>query len=367
MTRPEPTPDLVSGAHRMLGDLERVASAFADDPARVQELAFAPLPAGAEPRAIIGPRAGPGTDTEAMLRAQLEAGASAVEELARSGPGAKLTEDQELGLDVMLHFTARPALFLEDWSFTDPAPPWGVLIDAAEQIAETGQRVGRVDTGRPPHAGTGFLVADGVLMTNCHVARRIADADAGWALRPDVVPTVCFAPDPDLPGAAAVPVEGVIGVHDRCDFALLRLRGDGLPTPLELASAAPEPLAGHSAYVVGYPARNPRQQEPMIARLVFGERYGVKRLQPGAVLEPGVGPPLSEQPCSHRTTEADVFHHDASTLGGNSGSCVADLGTHRVLGIHFAGAHRRYNDAVALWKLADDPLLTAAGVRFAQG
>ena len=75
-----------------------------------------------------------------------------------------------------------------------------MLIDAAEQIAETGQRVARVDTGRPPHAGTGFLVADGVLMTNCHVARRIADADAGWSLLPDVAPTVSFAPDPDLPG-----------------------------------------------------------------------------------------------------------------------------------------------------------------------
>jgi len=358
--------DLIESARRMLGDLQAVESSYREDPERMQKLAFAPLAPLAGERAIVGPRAGPGSDQDASLLAHLEAGASAVEELTASGAGATLTVEQETGLDVLLHFTARPALQLEDWSFSDASPPWGgPLIDAAERVVENGQRVGRIGKGGAAHAGTGFLVADDVVMTNCHVAREIADADAGWELIPGPAPTVSFAPDPDAAGAAAHEITGVIGVHDRLDLALLRVAGGDLPAPLELASAPPNPLEGHSAYVVGYPARNPRQQEPWLAKLVFGDRYGIKRLQPGAVLAPEVGPPLSERPCSHLTTSADVFHHDASTLGGNSGSCVVDLATHRVIGLHFAGAHRRYNDAVALWLLADDPLLTGAGVRFA--
>ena len=359
--------DLIESASRMLGDLQTVSGTFRADPERVQELAFGGLPPGVKPEAIVGPRAGPGADLDASLLDHLDAGASAVEELSASGTGATLTEEQKAGLDVLLHFTARPALLLEDWSFTDASPPWGVpLINAAEQVVETGQRVGRVDRGRPPHAGTGFLVGDGVLMTNCHVARQIADPDDGWKLIPGFSPTVSFAPDPDAPGAAAAhPIECVIGVHDRLDLALLRVGGSGLPAPLTLASKPPEPLEGHSAYVIGYPARNAGQQEPWLAQLVFGNRYGIKRLQPGAALRADVGPPLTERPCSHRSTAADVFHHDASTLGGNSGSCVVDLATHHVIGLHFAGAHRRYNDAVALWPLRGDPLLAGARVSFA--
>lgn len=361
------TRDLLATARRMLGDLEQARTALFPEPDALAELGFGPA-GGPEPAAIIGARAGLGAD-DPTVQAGLEAGAGVVEELVGPGVGATLTEEQEQGLDMLLHFTARPALDLGDESFEEPLAPWSdVLRAAAGPIAETGRSVGRIDKGRPPHAGTGFLVADGVLMTNCHVARAIADPDAGWALRPDVTPTVSFAPDPGVDGApAGVAVEAVIGVHDRLDLALLRIAGDGLPEALELTSAPTDPLDGHSVYVVGYPARNHRQPDLQIAQLVFRDRYGIKRLQPGAVLPEAIGPPLSEQPCSHRTTDADVLHHDASTLGGNSGSCIVDLATHRVVGLHFAGAHRRYNDAVALWKLAGDPLLRDAGVPFRQG
>jgi V8-like Glu-specific endopeptidase len=59
-----------------------------------------------------------------------------------------------------------------------------------------------------------------------------------------------------------------------------------------------------------------------------------------------------------------VMFHDASTLGGNSGSCVVDLESNHVIGLHFGGEYMHYNAAVALWRLVDDPLLTRAGVHF---
>jgi V8-like Glu-specific endopeptidase len=73
-------------------------------------------------------------------------------------------------------------------------------------------------------------------------------------------------------------------------------------------------------------------------------------LQPGAILK-----------FLQRTS---VFRHDCSTLGGNSGSCVVDLNTHRVLGLHFGGYYLRYNQAVALWAIKDDPIIRRAKLNF---
>jgi glutamyl endopeptidase len=44
--------------------------------------------------------------------------------------------------------------------------------------------------------------------------------------------------------------------------------------------------------------------------------------------------------------------------------CVVDLDSNQVIGLHFAGRYMQYNEAVALWWLVDDPLLSRAGVKF---
>jgi len=85
-------------------------------------------------------------------------------------------------------------------------------------------------------------------------------------------------------------------------------------------------------------------------RRIFSGVYDVKRLQPGVVRE--------EQPRARR------FSHDASTLGGNSGSCVLDLQTHSVVGLHYSGRYLRANYAVNLAYLLHDPLLKRAQVEF---
>ena len=40
------------------------------------------------------------------------------------------------------------------------------------------------------------------------------------------------------------------------------------------------------------------------------------------------------------------MEHDASTLGGNSGSAVIDLETGEAVGLHFAGSYLQANYAV---------------------
>lgn len=49
--------------------------------------------------------------------------------------------------------------------------------------------------------------------------------------------------------------------------------------------------------------------------------------------------------------------HDCSTLGGNAGSCVVDLETNQVTGLHFAAERLEAGFAVVLSKLQNDPLM----------
>jgi hypothetical protein len=129
-------------------------------------------------------------------------------------------------------------------------------------------------------------------------------------------------------------------------------------------SRDPGPLAGRNLYVLGYPAPDYRN-DAALQRSIFGDRYFVKRLQPGAAMAPPENAVMRLEPCSSGAEPHDVMFHDASTLGGNSGSCVVDLESGQVIGLHFAGKYMEYNEAVALWRLVDDPLLTRAGVNFA--
>ena len=135
--------------------------------------------------------------------------------------------------------------------------------------------------------------------------------------------------------------------------------------PLTLMSRDPGPLEGGSVYVLGYPAPDYRN-DTVVQRSIFGDRYFVKRLQPGAAMAPPADAIIRMEPCSSGAGPDDVMFHDAPTLGGNSGSCVVDLDSHQVIGLHFAGRYMQYNEAVALWRLVEDPLLARARVCFDQ-
>jgi hypothetical protein len=79
-----------------------------------------------------------------------------------------------------------------------------------------------------------------------------------------------------------------------------------------------------------------------VTQTLFGNRFGVKRLAPGIAHKP-----LGQIP---QDTRNWVFGHDATTLGGSSGSPVLawrDKGCD-AFGVHFAGATVDKNLAHAL-------------------
>jgi trypsin-like peptidase len=378
-------PGVATHATHLLPDLEAVAKRLEDDPDAVMQRAFPDSEAGPRSRAIVGPRAGlpPISDDrlDAALSAErrrlLEVGAGALEILRTEGPAAVLSAEAQLGIEAIVSI-ARPALFLQDGTFGDPPPPWDhILGPYRRSIRTAAMSVGRIGVrGLPqlPYAGTGFLVSEDTVMTNCHVARVFSQSgpDGDWSFQPGLEVHLDFLEDPDAPrpdpAREGVRIAGVIGIHPALDLALLRVTppaaGNAMAKPLSVMSQDPGPLEGRSVYVLGYPAPDHRN-DTVVQRSIFGDRYFVKRLQPGAAMAPPTDAIIPTGPCSTGAGPDDLMFHDASTLGGNSGSCVVDLETNQVIGLHFAGLYMQYNEALALWRLVDDPLLTRGGVNFA--
>lgn len=352
---------------RLLPELAQVKGELESQPESVYEGAFPEADAGLRSggfraRAIVfeGEAEVPADGLSAAIDEErhrlVQAGERAVAKLETAGEDADLDDEETEGLEAIINLTVRPAIRIVDGRFLAPTPPWEDLETFRSSIERTALSVGRVEVdGNPliPYAGTGWMVADGVVMTNRHVAKVFASADGGtWVFEPGISAGLSWADDPDATGGQAFMVKSVIGVHPRFDLALLEVAapdGATAPPPVDIASEVTDNLDRRRVYTLGYPAFDPRNGAEAMRR-VFGDVYNVKRLQPGEVM--AVRP------------DEGVFHHDCSTLGGNSGSCVIDLDSNLVLGLHFSGTYLKSNRAVALWQLADDPLLREAGVNF---
>lgn len=316
-----------------------------------------------DPRVLAGPLA-EGVNLEAALARGgelIEAATRAAAKLRSGGADAVLDDAERAGVEAMIVLIARPALLVQEGMFAPPPRPWNVLERHRPRIEAALPAVGRVEIagedGRPYGVGTGFLAGPGVLMTNRHVAELFceADGDAVWRMRPEARGHVDFLEEHRGVRAHEFALTDVVGVHPRHDLALLRVapasrEGRPLPAHLTVAASGGEMRTGRPVYVVGYPAYDDRN--PVAEMLIlFSGVFEVKRLQPGKVVR------VEER--------AGQLVHDASTLGGNSGSCVVDLETHRVVGLHAGGLAHVGNSAVALWRLRGDPLLRRAGVAFA--
>ena len=229
-----------------------------------------------------------------------------------------------------------------------------------DRIERACQSVGRIETSGHPSLdwiGTGFLVAEEIVMTNRHVAKEFSRFGNGgrWVFEPGIEPRIDYVEELGALDSLEFALTEVICVHEILDIALLKVssespRGLSPPEPLVLASDVSGEMEDRNVYTLGYPAWDARRNDHDIMRRIFSNIYGVKRLQPGKVMEV--------------FARNSLFHHDCSTLGGNSGSCVIDLETNEVIGLHFAGRYLEANKAVALWTISDCPLFSQAGVQF---
>lgn len=249
------------------------------------------------------------------------------------------------GLEAIIRLRGRPSLLVRNKTFDLPeSRTWRRrLLPNKSQIESVIASVGRVELLEHPSydwVGTAWVVGERTVVTNRHVGATFAMREnGGFAFirsfdNKRVGAVVDFAEEFRTGLIEEIEVEKILFVADEGagnpDIALLRLASsDDIPDPVPLA--ADEPSSDQFVAVVGYPARDSRNERDAMVR-IFGDIYDVKRLAPGQV--------------TLALDEDFFFTHDCSTLGGNSGSVVMDIENGTAVGLHFAGRFRKSNYAV---------------------
>lgn len=310
-----------------------------------------------------------GSPLEALIDGQDAADATvrladAVEGFQNLDLDRELLQKQYLSLEAIIDEVLRPAFDVVDGKFAADHPIWTHLstdADIRTRIESVMPSIGRIElpgSRRLPYAGTGFVVGNGVVMTNRHVAEVFARGlgDRQLQFLPDATAGINFCREHGRQGGMTLNVDRVLMIHPYWDMALLAVQGLPLDaTPLKLALTDVRDTQGGSIFVVGYPAFDPRNPAN-IQNNLFNGRYGVKKLQPGELQG------HADAPSFGRIVRA--VGHDCSTLGGNSGSAVIDLATGHVLALHFGGRYHEVNYGVPAAALSQDSRVVDAGVLF---
>lgn len=296
------------------------------------------------------------------VAAMVDAANAALDKVRLHGVAADLAPEETAALEAIVFTRERPAVDIENGEFTVAGPIWEDLNARAihQRLVKAIPSIGRIDLPgqtRIPYGGTGFVVGEGLIMTNRHVAEIFAqkrggaiEFKPGWRAAFDMMH--------ERNGSEPQPlaVKRVRMIHPYWDMALLEV--DGLPAGagLTLSTRDVGDLDGHRVAVIGYPAFDPERNDVILQNRIFDNTYGVKRLQPGRLgrrLQTGSFGEL-----------VSAVSDDCSTLGGNSGSAVIDLETGAVLALHFGGRYLKTNYGVPAFELARDGRVVAAGVGF---
>ena len=309
-----------------------------------------------------------------------------VERLMAEGELA-LPVETRATLEALVQLKGRPALRVVN-GIVDQNDPlfgeWGGTLVSIQELPALTGAVGRID-GDGHHIGTGFVIGNGVVMTNRHVLEAIAEevrnsAGSQWVFNFNKV-TIDFSETADgsalfriksVIAAGPDPIEGKVR-FPRLDMALLEVEttnaaGKALPKPMSLVKDRAELKQKGDMFTIGYPARPSTSAmiDPVTKQFsldvskrlgqIFGLKHGRKYLSPGIVDMPqGLAGDIQHW----------VFSHDATTLGGNSGSAaIRIMDPLGVSGLHFGGATLTANYAHSLAAVRDSgiiPKLTAAG------
>jgi trypsin-like peptidase len=303
-----------------------------------------------------------------------------------NNPHAPLPPDEVYALEAVVRADGtRPSLLVRN-ATVDPRQPlagaWTEQLTAAgDQLTRAVAATGRIEPAHPSgndFFGTCWVVdhRTGLVLTNRHVLQfmverlghAVARTTTGFRVFDGAF--VDFAAES---GSADVRRYRVVEATPsqvngtnfaRLDAAVLRIEPlpDGpqdVPDALTVSADPDGPLGRLGSYcIVGYPAQPVYESGTVegvdwawVTRTLFGNVYGVKRLAPGMTHRPVGSLP--------RDKRRWVFGHDATTLGGNSGS-PALAWTGSAFGLHFAGRSIDTNCAHAVSAITTE--LRALGV-----
>ena len=249
-------------------------------------------------------------------------------------------------LEAIVRVVGRPPLLVKNGTYEKP--PTESLRKQLEphrkRINKVVESVGRVEFRfhRMPWGGTGWMIDKNIVVTNRHVAELVAESDrrGGFRYKSSAIgrPFEARLDYREEYGGAVSKESKLVRVRfiaafNQPDIALFEVEagaGFKLPPPISLVDSK-KVAVGLAIGVVGYPADDPDRNDPDRIAQYFGDIFEVKRFAAGEITQ---------------ASEAGVIMHDATTLGGNSGSVVFDLASGEAVGLHFAGEYQIGNFAV---------------------
>jgi endonuclease G len=248
----------------------------------------------------------------------------------------------------------RPVLAVKNnttelvFSDADDSQVWKERLSHAKSNLDRAiPATGRIELtgGRLDWVGTGWLVADEVIVTNRHVANEFAlrkgeAFDFRMGLLGRVGAHTDFLQEIDNPATLRFRLVRPLHIEEETgpDVSFFEVE----PTSGKHYLAAPVPLARavkvtQNVAVIGYPAYDSRIPDRVLMDKLYGGLYDRKRLAPGAITK----------------LDGTRLLHNCTTLGGNSGSLVVDLDSGEALGLHFSGSFLATNYAVRAEILAE--------------
>lgn len=270
-----------------------------------------------------------------------------------SGDFGRVAND---GLEAIVRLAGRPVFFVRQDRVVIPqnADISGLMLNrvnaALPRVEPLLPSIGRLDVLNAlnfAHVGTAWMVQGNIAVTNRHVAEAfVSHGSRGIELLQnedgeDYETGIDFVREDGFSGKPApLRIRRVLYVEPSGgpDIALVELESERpLPKPIELDTSV---LADkHNVMNIGYPAYDDRNDEIEMQR-IYGGVYGVKRCAPG-------------QTRASKDKSPFTIEHDATTLGGCSGSVLLSMDTGRAVGLHFSGAYKRTNVAVRAGAVLD--------------